>query len=253
MGPAPFNMGEDDDQGWKMVRGRNNKRNDSTQHNMDIATTRDFNKENINTLTTFFLTNFPDSFGARAMFNAFHHYGEVKDVVIPAKRDKGGKRFGFARFDRVVDSREFEHTLDQIIIGRDKISAKIAGENSYAQAVRTGEATIKGAGQKRCVVTYEAEQDDLLRWKKAYVGVVVNPGMTYNIQNAFHSQGYFGVKVTPLGSNLALLEGQEEGEVQALIDDVKDWMDQWFREIRPWSPKDVDVDRVAWLRIYGIP
>jgi hypothetical protein len=45
--------------------------------------------------------------------------------------------------------------------------------------------------------------------------------MSYNIQNAFHRQGYFGVKVTPLGANLTLLEGQEEGEVQALMDDAK--------------------------------
>jgi hypothetical protein len=45
--------------------------------------------------------------------------------------------------------------------------------------------------------------------------------MSYNIQNAFHRQGYFGVKVTPLGASLTLLEGQEEGEVQALMDDAK--------------------------------
>jgi hypothetical protein len=34
----------------------------------------------------------------------------------------------------------------------------------------------------------------------------------YNIQNELHTQGYFGVKVTPLGSNLAIFEGHEEGE-----------------------------------------
>ncbi|MCI77557.1 hypothetical protein A2U01_0098827, partial [Trifolium medium] len=26
------------------------------------------------------------------------------------------------------------------------------------------------------------------------------------------------------------------------MDDAKDWLDQWFREIRPWSPKDVDLE-----------
>ncbi|MCI23962.1 hypothetical protein A2U01_0045145, partial [Trifolium medium] len=74
--------------------------------------------------------------------------------------------------------------------------------------------------------------------KNAFTGVVVNPGSTYNIQNEFHMQGYFGIKITPLGSNLTLLEGQEESEVQALMEDVREWLDQWFREIRPWSPKD---------------
>jgi hypothetical protein len=27
---------------------------------------------------------------------------------------------------------------------------------------------------------------------------------------------------------LALLEGQEEGEVETLMDDAKGWLDQWF-------------------------
>jgi hypothetical protein len=30
-------------------------------------------------------------------------------------------------------------------------------------------------------------------------------------------------------------------------------MDQWFKEIRPWSPKEIDRDRNVWLRIHGIP
>ncbi|MCI03917.1 DUF4283 domain protein, partial [Trifolium medium] len=131
--------------------------------------------------------------------------------------------------------------------------ARVVEEDTYAHAVRMGGATRQGGGQKRFVLSYEAEKEDMLRMKKAFIGVVVNPGMTYNIQNAFHTQGYFGVKVTPLGSNLTLLEGQEEGEVQALLEDAKDWLDQWFKEIRPWNPKDVDVDRVVWLRIFGIP
>ncbi|PNX66430.1 hypothetical protein L195_g055089 [Trifolium pratense] len=93
----------------------------------------------------------------------------------------------------------------------------------------------------------------MMSLQKAFVGEVAKPGMTYNIQNAFHSQGYFGVKVTPLGSNLALLQGQEDGEVQALLEDAKDWLNQWFREIRPWKPKEVDLDRIMMQRARNCP
>jgi hypothetical protein len=89
--------------------------------------------------------------------------------------------------------------------------------------------------------------------KKAFVGEVKQPGMSYNIQNEFHMQGYFGVKVTPLGSRLTLLEEQEEGELQALMKDAKEWLEDWFQDIRPWSSKEIDSDRIVWLRIYGIP
>jgi hypothetical protein len=52
---------------------------------------------------------------------------------------------------------------------------------------------------------------------------------------------------------LTLLEEQEEGEIQALMMDAKEWLDDWFQEIRPWNPKEIDRDRIIWLRIYGIP
>jgi hypothetical protein len=92
-----------------------------------------------------------------------------------------------------------------------------------------------------------------LRYQKAFIGIVAQSGMSYNIQEAFHREGYFGVKIIPLGSNLTLLEEQEEGEVEALMEDAKDWLDQWFTEIRPWSPDDIDHERTIWLRIFGVP
>ncbi|MCH81026.1 RNA-binding protein 25-like, partial [Trifolium medium] len=184
---------------------------------------------------------------AKAMFNAFYHYGDIMEVVIPAKRDKLGRRFGFARFDQVDEPRRLECELDNIIIGRDKISvnlsrfqrreeykcrddkeaerngkcARVTDKNTYAQAVRTGEVLNEGGRQQLIALSYEADKKDMLRLQKAFIGVVEQPGMTYNIQNAIHSQGYFGVKVTPLGSNLTLLEGQEDGEMQALLEDAK--------------------------------
>ncbi|PNX71430.1 hypothetical protein L195_g027309, partial [Trifolium pratense] len=290
----------DDNHDWQTVRGRN--RHGNNPFKPDIATSRYFKKENFNLFTTYFFSDIPDSFGAKALFNAFHYYGDIMEVVIPAKRDKGGRRFGFARFDRVNDPRQFEFELDNIIIGRNKISVNLSrfkrsegnynnddrskerkeardivnkdegrtrdflrnGRNlqfntrsdnvdSYAQAARTGEAGRQREKQNTAAFSFEAEKDDMERLKKAFVGEVDQPGMSYNIQNAFHRQGYFGVKVTPLGANLALLEGQEDGEVEALMEDAKDWLKQWFRDIRPWSPTEVDPVRIVWLRVYGIP
>ncbi|MCH88317.1 RNA recognition motif, partial [Trifolium medium] len=124
---------------------------------------------------------------------------------------------------------------------------------SYAQVLRAGgHLDIRGR-HNHIILSYEAEKEDLLRLNKSFIGEVVQPGMTYNIQDTFHSQGYFGVKVTPLGSNLTLLEGQEDGEVEALMKEAKSWMDQWFKDIRHWSPKEIDRERIVWLRLYGVP
>jgi hypothetical protein len=61
---------------------------------------------------------------------------------------------------------------------------------------------IQGRDKQNSVLSYVAEKDDVQRLKKCFIGEVIHPGSSYNIQNVFHSQGYFGVKVTPLGSNL---------------------------------------------------
>lgn len=66
-------------------------------------------------------------------------------------------------------------------------------------------------------------------------------------------EGYFGVKITPLGANLCLREESEEGEIKGLIKDASERFNQWFVEIRPCSPQDVDNERLTWLRVFGLP
>ena len=79
------------------------------------------------------------------------------------------------------------------------------------------------------------EENHLERFKKAYAGKVLTLGITYNIQDICRTQGYFGIKVMPMGANFYLLEEQEKGELKALIEDAKDWLAQWFEEINEWS------------------
>ncbi|MCH79650.1 DUF4283 domain protein [Trifolium medium] len=91
-------------------------------------------------------------------------------------------------------------------------------------AVQKGGVKHKEADRlARHVLSFEADENDLLRLQKAFIGVVEHSDMAYNIQNAFHAQG------------------------------CEEWLNQWFREIRPWNAKEVDVDRIIWLRVFGIP
>lgn len=55
-------------------------------------------------------------------------------------------------------------------------------------------------------------------FEKAFVGVVENSGLTYSMQEMFHFEGYFSVKVTPMGANLCLLEDLVDWELKALIE-----------------------------------
>lgn len=93
----------------------------------------------------------------------------------------------------------------------------------------------------------------MIKLRKAYVGVVLNLRMTYNIQTSFEIEGYFSIKVTPLSANLCLLEENEAFEIRDLIREAKSGWSHWFSEIREWREGDVDNERVTWLRCFGIP
>ncbi|XP_058727198.1 uncharacterized protein LOC131598634 [Vicia villosa] len=134
-------------------------------------------------------------------------------------------------------------------------SIRDTNRKSYAQMVEGK--YVDGQLQARKIpfvhMEYNMEEADMNQFQKAFVGVVENPGATYNIQEYFNMEGYFGVKVTPMGANLCLLEESEEGELSALIEEASDWIKQWFLEIRPWRPEDVDNERLTWLRVFGLP
>lgn len=53
--------------------------------------------------------------------------------------------------------------------------------------------------------------------------MIENPEMSYNIQTSFEVEGYFSIKVTPLGANLCLLEDLEEGAIKDLIKEGRSW------------------------------
>ncbi|CAI8613624.1 unnamed protein product [Vicia faba] len=100
---------------------------------------------------------------------------------------------------------------------------------------------------------FDREMENLARFEKTFVGIVENPGMTYNIQESFNLEGYFNIKATPLRANLCLFEELVDGELEYLVKEAQDWVGQWFKEIRRSKPSDVDNERVTWLWCYGIP
>lgn len=112
-------------------------------------------------------------------------------------------------------------------------------KDSYAKVFKEGSrysvADALSMKERRCdevdenveIVSLEFITDndeELVKLHKAFVDVVVNLGSTYNIQNIFQTEGYFAVKVTPLGDNVCLLQGQEDGDIEALVKEGVDWL-----------------------------
>ncbi|KAI5415879.1 hypothetical protein KIW84_041061 [Lathyrus oleraceus] len=69
---------------------------------------------------------------------------------------------------------------------------------TYVEATVNKVDVLKAREVKRAVAIYNVLKDDLYRFERAFLGRVDVPGSSYNIQNLFHVEGYFSVKVTPL-------------------------------------------------------
>lgn len=59
------------------------------------------------------------------MYVTFKDFGEIAEVIIPSKRDKRGKRFGFSRIFNVRDKIIMATKIDNILIGSRKIHANV--------------------------------------------------------------------------------------------------------------------------------
>lgn len=100
---------------------------------------------------------------------------------------------------------------------------------------------------------FKSSKEDMDRLSKAYIREVLYPGESHSIQNHFAMEGFFSVKISPLGPNFCLLEDLKEGIIEELICDSIGWWKQWFRCIRPLQKTDVDSEKVMWIKIFGVP
>ncbi|GLT82978.1 hypothetical protein SLE2022_012940 [Rubroshorea leprosula] len=92
---------------------------------------------------SFFIYNFPEEWDAKALWYQYQKYGKVVDVVIPSKRDRWGKRFGFVRMLGVQDVKQLEERLNRIWIGSYKLRARVASSRRQREIGRQ-----RNAGKK---------------------------------------------------------------------------------------------------------
>lgn len=72
-----------------------------------------------------YFSEFLDHFRAKNIYEFFKKHGDLKEVVIPLKKNKFGRRFGFARFINVQDIRMLAVRFDNSFIDNKNIFANV--------------------------------------------------------------------------------------------------------------------------------
>ncbi|KAI5384542.1 hypothetical protein KIW84_071518 [Lathyrus oleraceus] len=167
------------------------------------------------------------------MYKLFEEFGMIDEVVIPPKRDKRGRKYKFVCFFNVGNVRRLVLQLYNLIIEGRKFFANIprfhcALEGVFppdaAKGKKTDDVDNAIIPHRAQEVSFEVMKEEMIRFEKTFIEKVLVMGATYNMQRTFQYEGYFSLKVTPLGANLFLLEENEEGELEALVEGVKDWL-----------------------------
>ncbi|KAK8595045.1 hypothetical protein V6N13_015954 [Hibiscus sabdariffa] len=108
-------------------------------------------------IVTLFVENLPLSMHWKGLWFAFARHGIVRDVFISRRLSKGGKRFGFVRFESMTDALRAVERLNGFSLYGFKISvalAKYKGKsNNGERQIKRGEAVQRNTGMPSEIVT----------------------------------------------------------------------------------------------------
>ncbi|MCH83632.1 RNA recognition motif [Trifolium medium] len=186
-------------------------------------------RNNIQRTTSFFITNFPEETTTSELWSLFNRYWKVGEVYIPNKLDKAGKRFGFARFEDVVDRQKLLQRLEDTSIGTYKIRANLP---------KFGKGMIRLAEEeyRAGIMAIDVEPDNLKNLEGSFVGTLRRIADADNIQVTMWMEGFQQIKARPLGLDLILLTSPNKEDIQKAYESNKSWWERWFSNLTPWRP-----------------
>ncbi|GJR84433.1 RNA-directed DNA polymerase, eukaryota [Tanacetum coccineum] len=128
------------DNSWQFVtRKKYNSKSISGGYTSEDQVRYRSKEDDVNRISTsIYVTNFPDSFSAKDLFQTCKQYGHVIDSFIPEKKSKEGKRFGFVRFINVFSVDRLVGNLCTIWINRLKLHANIARYQRESLNIKKG-------------------------------------------------------------------------------------------------------------------
>ncbi|GLU14523.1 hypothetical protein SLE2022_310850 [Rubroshorea leprosula] len=94
------------------------------------------------------------------------------------------------------------------------------------------------------VLEFQVNKEEKEWLKNCYVGQMHKFDGLMSLQDRLLIEGFFSIKVTPMGGNLMLIHCEDAEEVDTLLKEGNDWLKNWFEDVRPWSQMEVAKERL---------
>ncbi|KAL8472386.1 hypothetical protein ACS0TY_029556 [Phlomoides rotata] len=224
------------------------------------------------------------------MYSRLNEVERVREVFIPKRVNRKGKRFGFARFGSNIDKTRVEQELNGLWFGSYKLRANLAKfdrksssnkpdshpkslhhgspdsdqgkawrirDFSYAEVVR-GSSSQSNANtanhhqddSSSTSLRYVSSEEDRVRLKKYFTGILKEKFLFIDVGKNIKEACHGVLTINYLGGELVLIQAASEMDIQ---EKDLERIAYWFESIRPWRERDVDNSRVIWTQWFGVP
>ncbi|KAK9050787.1 hypothetical protein SSX86_030244 [Deinandra increscens subsp. villosa] len=231
-------------------------------------------------ITKIFVTNLPEGCSGADLASNVRVFGQIFDLYIARKRDKGGNRFGFISMLDVKDCSELLKSLRNIRLGNNKLWFNVARfvlEDGEVNMQRD-EPTVKKAGNAmpKDGMTQQGSKFDSgeMTFKDMLVGKTISIDDKVNGLSGLHERAIVGRmidveamkriylflhEICPgfgtvqyLGG-LDLLISFDDPDMAALVFEAAKSDTTWFSSVCLWKGQSLSFERLAWLKVKGIP
>ncbi|KAJ0937293.1 putative RNA recognition motif domain, nucleotide-binding alpha-beta plait domain superfamily [Helianthus annuus] len=233
-------------------------------------------------INTFFVANLPNGCTAKDLELAYKEYGEVTRTFVAPKKDKAGRIFGFVDFMG-------EHAVEYLVSTLKNVT--ILGKSVFIKQARFEKGALppppsKNPGDTKRQPKYHFDKNSSLFNGKSFASVLSGKSSDYwgdvdiNIPNNFRPAGSIlgsglvgrvvdfttlrnfryitkeaGIRdfeLKYLGGLYLLIHFKGSYSKKEFLENQTQWR-KWFSFLDDWTGQSLPFERIAWLRIYGVP
>ncbi|KAJ0700670.1 putative RNA recognition motif domain, nucleotide-binding alpha-beta plait domain superfamily [Helianthus annuus] len=238
---------------------------------------------------TFYVSNIHPHISDSELWIECMNYGHVVDAYIARKRDKRGNRFGFLRFIKIKDVEKMTKALCQMSFYGWKIRANVArfvkiekkSRKQETKWIRKEEGHVNTNGApvapnnvyKSNGVSWadvvagrqsQQEEDRSLNftnesqayklWRgRAVIGDLISIEALRDVNNMKKKLRLKDSQVRYLGGMKLLIIFDSVEEMEGSMKKDMELWNLWFKILTTWNGEYIPYERIAWLRIRGIP
>ncbi|KAL4570731.1 hypothetical protein LXL04_026392 [Taraxacum kok-saghyz] len=224
-------------------------------------------------VTSFYVNNLPGDTFRKELWAPCAAIGKLVDIYIAGRKDASGSFFAFIRYENPSNPEEVVQRLNEVNCRGRKLTANIAKRkrptirrqipppvhkprpifNAARRDVRSFADVANGKMPANPPLEAN-EVSDIKKWldKSALVGEVKNFDSLCNFPELFEMEGY-EVSEIKYGGGLNIILKFKSGRSSEIFRANKSiWM-KWFSRVDFMEAKTWNFERIAWLKIVGVP